>query len=136
MKTRAGTPYYISPEVLEGKYDESCDIWSAGVILYILLSGVPPFYGNTDPEILDAVRKGIFTFAIPEFKGVSDQAKDLIAKMLIKPERRLKARDILNHPWMVQNQAPGTFLSVNYQSLKGFTGFNKLKKVIDVIYFR
>lgn len=62
MTTRAGTPYYISPEILDGKYDESCDIWSAGVILYILLSGVPPFYGNTDPEILDAVKKGIFTF--------------------------------------------------------------------------
>ena len=52
MKTKAGTPYYISPEVLEGKYDASCDIWSSGVILYILLSGVPPFYGDTDPEIL------------------------------------------------------------------------------------
>jgi calcium-dependent protein kinase len=55
MKTKAGTPYYISPEVLKGSYDELCDIWSAGVILYILLSGVPPFYGDSDPEILDAV---------------------------------------------------------------------------------
>lgn len=55
MKTKAGTPYYISPEVLAGSYDQSCDIWSAGVILYILLSGVPPFFGDTDPEILEAV---------------------------------------------------------------------------------
>jgi calcium-dependent protein kinase len=101
MTTKAGTPYYISPEVLEGKYDESCDIWSAGVILYILLSGVPPFYGNTDPEILDSVRKGIFTFNIPEFKGVSDSAKDLISKMLTKPEKRIKASELLKHPWMI-----------------------------------
>jgi len=91
MQTKAGTPYYISPEVLDGDYDESCDIWSAGVILYILLSGVPPFYGNTDADILDAVRKGKFTFDIPEFKVVSASAKDIISKMLRKPKDRLKA---------------------------------------------
>lgn len=71
MKTKAGTPYYISPEVLAGNYDQSCDIWSAGVILYILLSGVPPFFGDTDPEILEAVQKGEYSFDIPEFDGVS-----------------------------------------------------------------
>jgi len=89
MNTKAGTPYYISPEVLEGNYDESCDVWSLGVILYILLSGVPPFYGNTDPEILEMVKKGKFTFDIPEFKAVSESAKDLIRKCLTSPEKRL-----------------------------------------------
>lgn len=56
MSTRAGTPYYISPEVLEGKYDEGCDIWSLGVILFILLSGVPPFFGPNDNAILEMVK--------------------------------------------------------------------------------
>ena len=78
--------------------------------MYILLSGVPPFYGNTDPEILDSVRKGIFSFnssiylfivLVPEFKGVSDSAKDLISKMLTKPDKRIKASEVLKHPWMI-----------------------------------
>mmetsp|Transcript_44458 Transcript_44458/g.68052 ORF Transcript_44458/g.68052 Transcript_44458/m.68052 type:complete len:93 (-) Transcript_44458:572-850(-) len=89
MTTKAGTAYYISPEVLAGDYDESCDIWSAGVILYILLSGVPPFYGDTDPEIIEAVKSGVFTFDIDEFKDVSKEAKDLISKMLTNPKKRL-----------------------------------------------
>jgi len=78
MKTRAGTPYYISPEVLAGDYDETCDIWSAGVILYIMLCGYPPFYGNTDREILEAVKKTEYDFEGPEWLEVTKEAKDLI----------------------------------------------------------
>ena len=101
---------------------------------------MPPFYGNTDPEILDSVRKGVFSFnsklwgtsiilLVPEFKGVGDSAKDLISKMICKPEKRLKADECLKHPWLVKPDEPNSFLQVNFQSLKGFTQFNKLKKV-------
>lgn len=62
MKTTHGTPYYIAPEVLKEKYDEKCDIWSCGVILYILLCGFPPFNGKDDEEIMNNVRKGTFNF--------------------------------------------------------------------------
>ena len=55
MGTKAGTPYYISPEVLAGSYDKGCDLWSAGCIMYILLCGYPPFYGDDDQEILASV---------------------------------------------------------------------------------
>lgn len=62
MKTTAGTPYYISPEVIAGNYNEACDLWSAGVIMYILLCGYPPFYGADDDAIIASVKKGAFTF--------------------------------------------------------------------------
>jgi calcium-dependent protein kinase len=60
-RTQIGTPYYIAPEVLNNEYNEKCDMWSCGVILYIMLSGSPPFYGRTDKEIYAAVQKGTFS---------------------------------------------------------------------------
>jgi calcium-dependent protein kinase len=62
MELVLGTAYYIAPEVLTGNYNEKCDIWSIGVILYILLSGEPPFSGNTDKDIIERVRKGSYHF--------------------------------------------------------------------------
>jgi calcium-dependent protein kinase len=95
MKTKAGTPYYISPEVLTGNYDKSCDLWSAGCIMYILLCGYPPFYGDDDQEILRMVKKGEFDFDGEEWDDVSNDAKDLIKKLICKPERRLTAEEAL-----------------------------------------
>jgi len=83
MHTRAGTPYYIAPEVLLGNYGMECDIWSLGVILYILVAGYPPFYGNTDTEILRKVKANTRDFTGSEWSAVSDSIKDLIDKMLV-----------------------------------------------------
>ena len=100
MKKINGTPYYIAPEVLNEVYDEKCDIWSAGVIFYILLCGYPPFNGETDTEIMDAVRQGEFDFPDEEWSVVSKEAKELIKRMLTyNPKKRPSALELLSDPW-------------------------------------
>jgi len=76
MSTRVGTAYYVSPEVLKGNYDEKCDIWSAGVILYIMLSGDPPFNGESDNDIYRAISKKKYSF--PKVNGKIFLKKQLI----------------------------------------------------------
>jgi len=99
MQTRAGTPNYISPEVLAGNYGVECDLWSAGCILYVLLCGYPPFYGDDDMEVLQMVQKGKFDFDGEEWDEISKEAKDLIKKLICKPEKRLTAQEALQHKW-------------------------------------
>ncbi|KAM1037361.1 hypothetical protein EV1_031845 [Malus domestica] len=96
-----GSPFYIAPEVLAGGYNQSADVWSAGVILYILLSGVPPFWGKTKSRIFDAVRVADLWFPPDPWGHISASAKELIAGMLcVDPSRRLTAAQVLAHPWM------------------------------------
>ena len=129
MQTKAGTPYYISPEVLSGSYDETCDIWSAGVLLYIILCGYPPFYGETDNDILEAVKRQTFNFDGPEWMGVSKESKDLISQMITKPHLRLTAQQILEHPWMKMDGSDEVPLHLNYKKMKGWKNMEKLKKI-------
>ena len=84
MSKTYGTPYYIAPEVIKKCYNEKCDIWSCGVILYILLCGSPPFTGSNDKSIMRKVEKGIFTFDDPIWNNVESEAKDLITLLLTK----------------------------------------------------
>lgn len=101
MNKKLGTPYYIAPEVLKMNYDEKCDVWSCGVILYILLCGYPPFGGRNEDEIIAKVKKGKFTFDKDDWENVSSEAKDLIKLMLeYNPKTRISAEDALAHPWI------------------------------------
>lgn len=100
-----GTPYYIAPEVISEVYDEKCDIWSAGVILYVLLCGYPPFNGETDKDIMNAVTKGEFDFPDEEWSVVSKEGKDIIKKMLTyDPKKRIGALECLADPWFKINE--------------------------------
>lgn len=91
--------------MLTGNYDEKCDIWAAGCILYTLLCGYPAFCGDDDQEILQLVVKGKYDFDGEEWEAVSKEAKDLIKKMICKPERRLSAAEVLDHKWVKTNTA-------------------------------
>jgi calcium-dependent protein kinase len=106
MNTKVGTPYYVAPEVLNREYTKSCDIWSIGVITYILLCGYPPFYGDTDNQIFDSVRTGRFDFPSPDWDGISDAAKDFISSLLKRdPSKRLSASNALEHQWIREQTA-------------------------------
>jgi len=97
-----GTPYYVAPEVLSGReYNEKVDVWSAGVILYILLGGVPPFYGETSTETFEAVLRGNLRFPTRIFRSVSPEAKDLLRKMLCKDaSKRLSVEQVSSKSYM------------------------------------
>lgn len=100
MTSTVGTPYYIAPEVLQGKYDKACDLWSVGVIAFMLLSGTPPFDGDTDAEVLEAVRCGHCRFPSRKWSGVSREGTDFVRRLLRKDTgQRMTAEQALNHPW-------------------------------------
>ena len=135
LKTKAGTPFYIAPEVLTGNYNEKCDVWSAGVILYILLCGYPPFYGENNKEILEAVKKGKLDFSSSEWKDKSKQSVDLVKRMIINHEIRLFADEVLKHPWMNAKNfkiETAKFKEI-YCNIKQYSQLNFLRKT--VIYF-
>ncbi|XVF37212.1 hypothetical protein REPUB_Repub19eG0127300 [Reevesia pubescens] len=127
-----GSPYYVAPEVLCKYYGPEVDIWSAGVILYILLSGVPPFWAETESGIFRQILHGKIDFASKPWPSISESAKDLIRKMLERhPRQRISAHEVLCHPWIVDDRvAPDKPLdSAVLSRLKQFSAMNKLKKM-------
>lgn len=115
LTTPCYTPYYVAPEVLGSKkYDLSCDIWSLGVIIYILLCGFPPFYSvqglPMSPGMKKRIRLGQYEFPKPEWAEVSDEAKELIRGCLnTNPEERLTIDQVLQTKWVSQcNTVPQT----------------------------
>lgn len=83
LTNKVGTPYYVAPEVLAGNYDKRCDLWSIGVITYILLCGYPPFHGQTNPEIFERIKKQRYHFYAEDWDEISSEAKDFITNLLL-----------------------------------------------------
>ncbi|URE28696.1 calcium-dependent protein kinase [Musa troglodytarum] len=126
-----GSAYYIAPEVLKRKYGPEADIWSIGVMLYILLCGVPPFWAESERGIFNAILQGEIDFVSDPWPNISSGAKDLVKKMLNSdPNQRLTAFDVLNHPWIKEDgEAPDTPLdNTVLNRLKQFQAMNQFKK--------
>ena len=95
-----GTPYYIAPEVLLTKHGPSCDIWSVGVLMYIMLSGYLPFTGQSPNQVFAKIIKGQLRLDQPEWQYYSPNSKDLIKRMLVvDPSDRITADKALKHEW-------------------------------------
>ncbi|KAK4720777.1 hypothetical protein R3W88_011010 [Solanum pinnatisectum] len=127
-----GSPYYVAPEVLKKRYGPEADVWSAGVIVYILLSGVPPFWAENEQGIFEQVLHGDLDFSSDPWPSISEDAKDLVRGMLVRdPRKRLTAHEVLCHRWVqVDGVAPDKPLdSAVLSRMKQFSAMNKLKKM-------
>ncbi len=134
LTSKVGTSYYVPPEILAGNYTEKCDIWSAGIILYILLSGEPPFNGPNDETIFARIKTYKYEFPEQKWSKISVEAKDLLSKMLIQEDKRLSASQVLQHPWfdIIKNEKI-TFEKLNFGKdnfFKEYKDSNQLKKIV------
>ena len=108
-----GVPYYMAPELFSKRITEKCDIWSIGVILYLLLSGRPPFAGEEDDEVIESVKNGKIDYSSPPFNKLTKNCLDLLKKLLNKdPEQRISAQEALNHKWFDAYDSQQIFNSI------------------------
>ena len=132
FKKFIGTNYYIAPEVIAENYNEKCDIWSCGVILYILLCGYPPFNGSSNVDIFHNIQYSEPLFIAEEWKDVSPSAIDLIKKMLNKnPFKRYNAEQCLSHKWFKDNEMEDPFGLKKYN--KKYTQLKAVNKMAEFV---
>jgi len=137
LTTQCGTPGYVAPEILEGTaYDERADMWSVGVILYILLGGYPPFIESTQRDLFRKIRKGDYEFHEEYWGTVSAEAKELISSLLmVSITKRLTAEQALQNEWILGDDAKlaSKDLGSNLNKLRNFNGKRKFRAAVSTI---
>lgn len=137
LTTQCGTPGYVAPEILEGTpYDTQADMWSLGVIAYILLGGYPPFIEKDQRILFRKIRKGDYEFHDEYWGQVSKDAKDLISSLLtVSPKKRLTATQSLRDRWITGDDAQlaAQDLAVNLAEFKKFNAKRKLKAAVKAV---
>ena len=133
LSDRVGSFYFVAPEVLRGGHDARCDLWSMGVIVYVLLSGCPPFAGRTDREILSRVARAPLQFPARLWRGASHEARLFVARLLERDvEKRLTAEQALREPWLrVEHARPSARLcSETRHAARAFAKLDGLGKLV------
>lgn len=136
MRSKVGTENYMAPEILQRNYSSSCDVWAAGVILYIMLCGCPPFEGNDTEETFKLIERIEYDFEDELFDSVSEEAKDLISKILTPEDQRLTLEQVLEHPWIYKSMHSTEAVVVNtnlIDRLKKFTKTTRLRKAVATL---
>jgi calcium/calmodulin-dependent protein kinase I len=135
LVTTCGTPGYVAPEILEGTaYGKPVDIWSIGVITYILLAGYPPFHDDSQPILFRKIRKGKYQYDSPYWDNVSDDAKDFISRMLVvDPKNRAAASDLLEHRWIMDKDVATVPLTSALTELRRFHARKKFKAAVHSV---
>ncbi|KAG7672229.1 hypothetical protein Ndes2526B_g06781 [Nannochloris sp. 'desiccata'] len=131
-----GSPYYVAPEVLRRKYSNEADIWSLGVVLYILLCGLPPFWGSSDKDIFMSILKGQVDFSCDPWPSISEEAKNLVRSILtLDPSRRPTIGELISHPWLKENGVASDrpLDSVVVDRMKQFAAQTRLRKAAILI---
>ena len=138
IKSRVGTIIFMAPEVIKQDYSYKCDLWSAGVILYILIWGQAPFYENDEYETISKILDYDFEFTQDIWNVVTPELKDMINHLLVPEDERFSAEEALNHEWIIKHEMDNLNLSLelpNYlKRFKKFQNFKRLKKII-LTYF-